>query len=43
VVVLCRGWVLLCFIKMVKEILNSYAVLRYLQLFEDNEKFIEMG
>jgi len=28
---------------MVKEILNSYAVLRYLQLFEDNEKFIEMG
>jgi len=28
---------------MVKEISNSCVILRYLQLFEDNKKFIEIG
>lgn len=29
--------------KMVKEISNSCVILRYLQLFEENKKFIEIG
>jgi len=33
----------LCLIKTIKEISNSCVILRYLQLFEENKKFIEIG